>query len=65
MGNAVGFVVYYEEDPEEPASGFDAGAYISRWSTNMWVTISSMLADRPGKTLCIQEVAEIPEWVKR
>lgn len=59
----VGYVVHYEDDPENPASGFDAGAFIPGQDLAMvQTTKDAMELDRPGKTVLVVSVTETPLW---
>lgn len=59
----VGYVVHYEEDPENPASGFDAGAFIQGQDLQkVQITKDAMELDRPSKTVLVVSVTEIPLW---
>jgi hypothetical protein len=62
MSNIVGRVVYYEEDPSNPATGFNAGAYAPIGS-NYFEVVVAMAMNRPSATICIKPVNTIPSWV--
>lgn len=62
MNHAIGRVIFYEEDPSNPASGFDAGAYVPN-GHNYLDTVAAMAMDRPAATVCIKPVDVVPEWV--
>lgn len=60
----IGYVVHYKEDPDNAASGFDAGAYVPRLAGGWIHVATAMMQDRPAATLCIVPVTSIPEWVE-
>lgn len=56
----VGYLVHYADER-------DGGAFIPLKSSSgntIEITLRAMMHDRPGATVCVEPVTEVPEWVE-